>query len=178
MDKIFLVVLFLTATYSSSAQQLTASDAESKVSFVIKNMGISVNGTLSGLKGKMQFDPQNLAASAFDVAVDVNTINTNNNKRNDHLKTDDFFDVAKYPAIRIATTQIVSKGGNNYKAIANLTIKNVTKKIGFDFVAISTGSGYRFTSSFTINRRDFGVGGSSMIMSDIVNVNLNVTGKK
>lgn len=178
MNKIFLIAFFLITCFVSSAQQLTISEVESKVSFVIRNMGMNVDGTLKGLKGAMKFDPKSLAASAFDVTVEVNTINTNNTKRDGHLKKDDFFGAAKYPTIRIVTTQIVSKGSNNYKAIGNLTIKNITKKIGFDFTANTLASGYQFKSSFTINRRDFGVGGSSMTMGDIVTVNLDVVGKK
>ncbi len=178
MNRILLVVFHLVVGFTSSAQQLTVSDAESKIAFVIKNIGLDVDGTLKGLKGTMQFDAKNLSASAFDMTVDVNTINTGIDKRDNDLKKEGFFDIAKYPAIRIATTQIVSKGGNNFKAIANLTIKNITRKIGFDFTATPTASGYSFLSSFTINRRDFGVGGSSMIMGDIVKVNLSVGGKK
>ncbi len=177
MNKFFLAVCFLILSVAVSAQQ-TLNDAESKVGFTIKNMGIDVNGTLKGLNGKIQFDPKNLNKSSFDVTVDVNTINTDNAKRDAHLKTDDFFDAVKYPVIRIVSSQMVSKGGNNYKAVGMLTIKNVTKKIGFDFTATPTAVGYTFTSAFVINRKDFGVGGSSMIMGDEVKVSLNIKATK
>lgn len=75
MNKFFLAVCFLILSVAVSAQQ-TLNDAESKVGFTIKNMGIDVNGTLKGLNGKIQFDPKNLNKSSFDVTVDVNTINT------------------------------------------------------------------------------------------------------
>lgn len=179
MQKIyFLMTCLFVLQFAATAQSLTASDAESNVSFVIKNIGINVNGTLSGLKGKMYFDPKNLNSSSFDMTVDVNTINTNNTKRDNHLKTDDFFDAAKFPVIHIKTTKIVSKGGNNYAASAILTIKNVSKNISFAFVAKPSAAGYTFTGGFTINRRDFGVGGSSMIMSDHVKVDLMVVAKR
>lgn len=178
MNKILIVVLFLSAFFTCDAQQLIVSEADSKVRFTIKNMRINVDGTLKGLKGKMHFDPKNITTSAFDVTVDVNTINTENAKRDAHLKKEDFFDAAKYPTIRIVTSQIVSKGGDSYKAVGTLTIKNVSKKIGFDFTATPAASGYEFKSSFTINRRDFSVGGNSMMMGDIVTVNLGVSGRR
>jgi len=178
MIKIFLSALFFTVCNISVAQQLSVSDTDSKVGFTIKNIGLNVEGSLKDLKGKMQFDPKSLSSSGFDVTVEAATINTGNAKRDEHLKKSDFFDAAKYPTVRIATSQIVSKGRNKYKAIANLTIKNITKKIGFDFTATAITSGYVFTSSFTLNRRDFGVGGSSMTLGDIVTVNLEVVGKK
>ncbi len=171
------ILLFIAISFFSLglyAQQFTISDAESKVAFAIKNIGLNVAGSLKGLKGMIQFNPKNLNASMFDVTVDINTINTSNNKRDAHLKKEDFFDAATYPAIRIATTQMVAKGGNNYRAIANLTIKNIIKKITFDFIATPTPTGYKFMSSFIINRLDFKVGGTSMLMDDIVMVQLSV----
>ncbi|MFV0605352.1 MAG: YceI family protein [Niabella sp.] len=178
MNKIAWVLVFFLLTNVMQAQTLMPVDAQSKVVFTIKNMGMNVDGVLSGVKGKLVFNPRKLSASSFDVTVDVNTINTDNEKRDKHLKTDDFFDAAQYPVIRIASTTIVSKGGNKYKAIAMLSIKKITKKIGFDFVAVPITGGYQFTGSFVINRREFDVGGSSMTMGDNVTVNLNVQANK
>lgn len=161
-----------------AAQALKVSNADSKISFVIKNLGVNVDGTLQGLKGKINFDPTNPATSVFDVTVDVSTINTNNQRRDKHLKSDDYFDVAKYPVMRFASSQIVAKGGNHYKAIGTLTIKNVSKKVGIDFTATPSAKTYTFTGSFTINRRDFSVGGNSMIMGDMVSVQLKAVAAK
>lgn len=175
-------ILFLLSAFVvfnvGFGQNLTPSDADSKVAFVIKNVGIGVDGTLKGLKGNIKFDPKNLSASSFDVTVDVATINTDNTKRDNHLRNDDFFDAPKYPTIRIRTTKISSSGGNNHAASATLTIKNKSKNISLPFTAKPTSNGYTFTGSFTINRLDFGVGGSSLTMSDDVKVNLTVVAKK
>lgn len=174
MSKIFLAIIFLVSAPILKAQQLAFSDADSKVAFVIKNMGMDVNGTLKGLKGTIQFDPKNFTSGTFDVTVDVGTINTGNTKRDNHLKAEDYFDAGKYPVMRIKSAQIVAKDGNNYKAVVMLTIKNITKKIGLDFTAIPSASGYRFSSIFKIDRRAFGVGGNSMILGDEVKVNISV----
>ena len=176
--KTFLILLVALLSISGFAQNLTPSDADSKISFVIKNMGVNVDGSLKGLKGKMSFDPKKPAASQFDVTVDVNTINTDNKRRDDHLKKDDFFDAEKYPTIGIKTTSIQAKGNNVYFAKAVLTMHGVSKNIQFDFTATPVQGGYQFKAEFSVDRKEYGVGGNSMTMSDNVKVSLDVVGKK
>lgn len=171
----FLGMLFFSFSFG---QSLTPSDADSKIAFKIKNMGINVDGSFKGLKGAMKFNPKNLAGSLFDVTVDAATINTENTKRDKHLKTEDFFDVAKYPTVGIKTTKILAKGRNTYFAKAVLTMHGVSRNIQFRFIAKPTANGYHFTGGFPLNRKDFGIGGNSMTMSDDVSVSLDVTAKK
>lgn len=179
MLKKAVAILFVSFLgFNSFAQTLVPSDADSKISFAIKNMGLSVEGTLKGLKGRMDFDPKNLQACLFEVTVEVNTINTDNKKRDAHLMKDDFFDAIKYPVISIKTTSIQAKNANTYFAKAVLTMHGVTKNIQFDFIAIPVNSGYSFKAQFTVNRKDYGIGGNSMTMGDEVKVSLDVVGKK
>ncbi len=179
MLKKTVAILFVSFLgFNSFSQTLTPSDADSKISFAIKNMGLSVVGIIKGLKGKMDFDPKNLQASMFDVTVDVNTINTDNKKRDAHLMKDDFFDATKYPVISIKTTSIQAKNANTYFAKAALTMHGVTKNIQFDFIASPIDAGYNFKAQFTVNRIDYGIGGNSMTMGDEVKVSLDVMGKK
>lgn len=179
MLKKTIAALFILFLYTGAfAQTLTPSDADSKVSFAIKNMGIGVDGTLKGLKGKMVFNPKNLKTSLFEVSVDVSTINTDNTRRDNHLKKPDFFDEEKYPVITIKTTSITAKEGNNYTANAVLTMHGISKNIRFDFIADPVSSGYNFKAEFTVNRKDYGIGGNSMTMGDDVKVTLDVVGKK
>jgi len=104
--RIVTILLVSCLFFYSSAQSLTPSNADSKISFTIKNMGMDVNGTFSNLAGKMNFNPKNLKSSLFDVTVDVITVNTGVKKRDDHLQKSDFFDAAKFPTISIKTTSI------------------------------------------------------------------------
>ncbi|MCH5717611.1 YceI family protein [Niabella hibiscisoli] len=176
--KTFLFLFAAVISVSSFAQNLTPSATDSKISFVIKNMGVNVDGSVTGLKGKMSFDPKKLSASQFDVTVDANTINTDNKRRDDHLKKDDFFDVEKYPTIGIKTSSIQAKGNNVYFAKAVLTMHGVSKNIQFDFVATPVQGGYNFKAEFSVDRKEYGIGGNSMTMGDNVKVNLDVVGKK
>ncbi|ANH80373.1 hypothetical protein A8C56_04700 [Niabella ginsenosidivorans] len=179
MKKIILAFCALLFTQINlSAQVLKPVDAESKVAFVIKNMGMDVNGTLKGLKGTIQIDPSNAGKSNFDVTVDVNTINTGIEKRDHHLKGSDFFDAAKYPEIRLQSKRILHKSGDTYYAEAVLTMHGISKEIKFDFIAKPVAGGYQFTGGFSLIRQDYKIGGNSMTMSDKVNVVLSVTAKK
>ncbi len=173
---LFLSALFFIYSGSLCAQStLTPVDADSKIHFVIKNFGIKTNGDFKGLKGNIKFYPANLAASSFDVTVDAGTIDTDNDSRDEHLRKAEYFNTPTYKTIQFKSTKVVlSKVAGRYYMFGNLTIKGVTKPVEFGFAAKSKNGGYVFDGEFKINRRDFGVGGSSVSMSDYLNVSLSV----
>ncbi|MHA4842676.1 YceI family protein [Flavitalea antarctica] len=151
---------------------------ESKIEFKIRNFGFSVTGRFSGLEGKIFFDPASPANSSVNVSVDANTIDTDNNTRDNHLRKDDYFDVANYPRIRFVSSGIIpGKKSGEYVINGKLTIKKVTKDISFPFTAKTLSAGYRLKGEFRINRRDFGVGGGSTV-SDNLLVCLEVVTRK
>jgi len=153
-------------------------DQGSSVQFTIRNLGFKVNGSFSGLDGKIQFDPNDLAASTFDVTVDANTVNTDNTMRDEHLRKESYFDIKNYPRIRFLSTHITSSGKNGgFIVSGKLTIKNQTKDISFPFSASLSNEKYLFKGTFKINRKDFDIGGSSTI-SDELEVNLNILADK
>lgn len=173
----FIAVLLLNS--SAFAQKYIPIDAESKVSFVIKNFGLKVDGQLKGIKGSISFDPNALNNSAFNVSVNANTINTDNSARDKHLRKEDYFHVEKFPTISYASTKISKTGtAGKYTVVGNLTMKGTTKPIEFDFTATPTNNGFNFKGSFTINRRDFNVGGKSLPLSDNLTVNLDIATNK
>jgi len=129
------------------------------------------SGVIGGLKGTIDFDQNNIAASKFDVTVDANTLNTGNWLKNKHAKADDFFDVDHYPTIRFISSKIVPFN-KAYKVTGNLTIKNVTKPVEIPFIFSETGNTGKFTGYFTINKNDYlliktGVGDSVKIVLSI-----------
>jgi len=172
MKYFFGSLLIFCIGFSSFAQpathQYTPSDAGSSVTFSIKNFGLNSSGSFSGLLGNIVFDGQNPGSCSFDVTLNAASINTNNDVRDDHLKKEAYFDVVKYPRIRLVSTSVgaVDKGGH-YTFTGNLTIKDMTKEISFPFLATPVGDDYIFKGSFTINRRDFGIGGSSTLSNNL-----------
>lgn len=135
-------------------------------------MGINVSGSMSGLQADLQFNQASLASNVINASVDANTINTDNDSRDEHLKSADFFDVARYPKITLKSVSLRHKSGNNYSGTFNLEIKNKTKQIEIPFIYTETGNSATFKGSFKINRLDFGIGDSSLILSNEATVSI------
>jgi len=176
MKHLFLTVLTLCISTLIFAQEYKPTDAGSAIDFVIKNFGLNSKGSFSGLDGKIKFDPANPGNSSFDVSIAAASVNTDNEMRDGHLKKESYFDVEKYPRIRLVSTSVTG-GSGNYTFNGKLTIKDKTKDISFPFIATAMGEDYIFKGSFTINRRDFEVGGGSTISNNCT-VNLTVLAKK
>jgi polyisoprenoid-binding protein YceI len=164
---LFIPILFIIATGAAFAQG-NAAIGHSTITFQIKNLGINTHGSIGGLKAEAKFNPADLPGSAIEASVDVNTINTDNEKRDHHLKSDDFFDVAKYPLIKLKSISFKHKSGSNYVGVFSLTIKDKTKQVEIPF----SYNADSFKGEFKINRRDYGIGGSSMIMADEVTITI------
>lgn len=147
-------------------------DSNEAVTFIIKNFGINTSGEFKGLKGTIKWDAQNPSASVFNVTVDANSINTGIDMRDSHLRKEEYFNVEKFPVITFTSTAVTSNA-----VTGNLTIKGITKQISFPFTVKSSAGGYLFEGSFDINRRDFGIGGGSVSLSNNVTVNLKVQAK-
>ena len=167
--KKYLLLLLPVALFAFAIPEFRPVDKSDSVTFTIKNFGISTKGEFQGLKGSIKWDAANPSNSSFDVSVDVNTINTAIDMRDKDLKEEKWFDVSKYPTINFKSTSVTATN-----VTGNLTIKGVTKQISFPFSVIPVASGYRFEGSFALNRKDFGVGGSSFTLSDNAQVMLKI----
>lgn len=143
-------------------------------------MGIwDVSGTITNMQGIINFDKANLNSSVFDVTVTVNTINTKSEKRDTHLKKEDFFETDKWPTIRFKSTKITDQD-SVFTVIGNLTIKDITKQLVVPFTIIETDSTFTFSGSHVINRIDYNVGVdyNSFMIKDEITVNVICVIKK
>ncbi len=179
MKYAFLIFGFLFISNAMLAQKtLVPQGDKSKVHFVIKNLGINTGGDLGGLEGKIIINEKDITKSKADVSVKVETIDTDNERRDKHLRSADYFEVDKHPTIRIVSSSIVKDTkGEGYLFNGNITIKAVTKAISFPFVVLKNADGYLLTGEFSINRLDFAIGGNSATMSDNVKVELSIFAK-
>lgn len=101
----------------------------SEVSFKIKHLMIStVTGIFTSFDGEIEADKENLSDAKFNFSAEINSINTNNEQRDGHLKSPDFFDAANYPKLTFESTSFTKKG-DDYKLQGNLTLRGVTKPI-------------------------------------------------
>ncbi|MGN6435000.1 MAG: YceI family protein [Agriterribacter sp.] len=179
MKHLLLIILFAASVFSASSQHFVPKDDGSAIKFKIRNFGINVDGSFKGLSGKIMFNPDSLAVSHFDVSIQTNTINTGIDQRDSHLQQEEYFDVSKYPTIHFISTKITPSTSKEFLFVfGKLTIKGVTKEISFPFKVTPQGDDYLFEGEFTLDRRDYNVGGGSITMSDKATVYLSVLGKK
>lgn len=152
-----IIILLLTILISSVFGQTIDAD-KSFVKFKVRNMSIrDVHGTIIDMQGTVKFDSQNLDSAIFDVSVDLNTINTADEKRDAHLKNEDFFEIEKWSTINFRSLQITEQD-SVYSVTGNLTIKDVTKQVVVPFSIIETDSTITFTGGEIVNRIDYNVG--------------------
>ena len=151
--KPILIVLFSFITYASlSAQSINAE--KSVVKFKTTALMVdSVNGTFTGMKGEIQFDVNDLSGSSFNVCIDPSSVNTENQKRDDHLKNEDFFEVSKYLEICFVSTSI-KKTKSGFETTGNLSMHGITKEIKIPF----TFENNTFTGELKIKRLNYKIG--------------------
>ena len=152
----YLILSWMLFAFGVQAQVIN--EEKSMVKFELSNMGIrTVEGTIKGMKGKIVLNEDNLKNATIEASVDVNTINTENKKRDDHLKNEDFFEVEKYSTIKFISSEVVADE-DSFIAIGTLTLKGVSKKVNIPF-QINRSEGKRILEgSLTINRKDYQVG--------------------
>lgn len=159
---LFLISLCIWA--SSHAQ--TIDSGKSSVSFEVSNMAFkTVSGSFSGMKGKIKFDPKSISSSSFEVCIDAASVNTENKKRDDHLRNEDFFEVDRFPTICFRSKEI-KKEEEGFRTRGVLTIHGVTREVVIPF-SFSKGE---LVGQLTIDRNDFGVGdgyGSFMVGNEV-----------
>jgi polyisoprenoid-binding protein YceI len=150
-------------------------EKSSSVKFFINNFGISTEGSFGGIKGDIDFNPSKLRDASFDMSVDAESVFTKNRTRDNHLKSRDYFYVEKYPTIYLISKSITKAPlKNQYWFEGELMIKDVTRQIKFQFTAEQDKSGYLFKANFRINRRDYFIGSSSLVLSNNVDVELSI----
>jgi polyisoprenoid-binding protein YceI len=174
---VILLVATLSVFYSNSllAQNWEVKSVE--VSFRIKNAGLAVNGSFGGFKGSVVFNPANVSAAELKGTVDVATIETGINMRNNHLKKEEYFNAEKFPVISMVSKKI-TKTEKGYSGQFDIKIKGVTKQLTIPLTFTDQGKSAVLSSSFEINRLDFGVGSKGMVMSSTATVGITATLEK
>jgi polyisoprenoid-binding protein YceI len=131
------------------------------------NVVSTVRGQLGRITGKVEYDGKDINSVKADVAVDMNGINTQNENRDKHLRSPDFFDVANHPALTFKSKRVEPGSAGKFKLVGDLTIRGNTKEVVLDVEGpspIMTSTGGRGTTVLTgasattrISRKEFGV---------------------
>lgn len=185
-----LMALTVAASPSPVSAQATTwqlDPAHSNAQFTVRHLGISnVQGEFTKITGTVVIDDSDISKSSVNTTIDVNSVDTRDQNRDNDLKSDHFFDVAKYPTMTFQSTKILKTGDDTAKMTGNLTIHGITKEVTFDVTGptkpIKVMGTRRGASATTkINRQDFGLkygtnilpGGDELI-GDTITIMLDV----
>jgi polyisoprenoid-binding protein YceI len=172
-----IATLVLAMAMNAAAQSYHPADAKSTVKFTIKNFGINTSGNFKGLQGSIAWDAAAPDKSMFDISIDATTVNTDVESRDNHLRKEEYFNVAQYPKISFKSDKVTASG-KSFTVSGKLSIKGVIKDISFPFTITPKEDGLLFEGSFQINRKDFKVGGNSAVLGDNVTIELSVFAEK
>jgi polyisoprenoid-binding protein YceI len=159
-------ILFVGSTAFAAFAPLKLDRTHSKVSFTAATVIFDVDGEFGEFSVDIDGDPSKPETVKVEASIDVASINTHNAKRDDHLKSPDFFDVAKYPKIRFTSIGVKSKG-SQLIVKGNLTMHGKTKLVSIPLKVAKgkNGAGVDTTTykgKLTIDRNDFGIGTDSI----------------
>ncbi len=157
--------LVLLRPAASSAVQYKVDPAHTAVTFQVRHLFSKVNGRFDKFDGKIDFDPGQLEKTVVEGSIDAASINTNEEKRDKHLRSKAFFHAEKYPKITFASTGVsdVDMAKKTGKLHGNLTIHGVEKPVVLDVAFLGAGKDpwgnerAGFTAKTTINRKDYGL---------------------
>ena len=173
-----IIGMVITAGMVLYATNWNVDTANAKVGFSVKGPFGTVNGTFTGLQAKIRFDPADLGGSSVEASIDANTVSSGVGLRNHHLKSEEqYLNTDKYPRISYKSGKI-EKTGSGYKAIGQLTIKDVTKPVEIPFTFTANGNGGEFKGDFTFKREDFNIGKAGGSIGDMITIHLDVPVKK
>ena len=176
MKKLNAMIVMLLVTGSVLAQTTwTVDKSHSKLGFSVPHMMISeVDGTFNSFEAKITASKEDFSDASIELTADVNTIDTNSEGRDKHLKSPDFFDAAQFPTLTFKSTAVKKTGEKTYKVTGDLTMHGVTKSVELDATLLGATqgrdgkkiTGWKVTG--TINRIDFKVGTSGPGVGDEV----------
>ncbi len=184
MKNLVLTLTLIFASVFTFAQKLTLDPNHAKLQFEVTHMTISnVDGEFKKFDVKLENTQSDFFDAKFTVTADINSIDTGIEKRDEHLKSPDFFDAKKYPSLKFVTTSFVKGNNNNYTLTGNLTLHGVTKPVTLNVKyngnvvnPMSKKKTYGFTVTGSFKRSDFSLGSNfpEAVLSDAVQISSNL----
>jgi polyisoprenoid-binding protein YceI len=179
-----------TAVPVQATTKWTLDKVHSNVLFSVSHLVVSdVEGSFKGYDGMMENTKADYSDAKINFSADVSTISTDNENRDKHLKSDDFFNAEKFPKITFVSSSFQPLGDNKYKLTGSLTIRDVTKTVTFDVkyggsVNAMGGTHIGFKAKTTINRFDYNLKwdktteAGGMVVGKDVDITVNIDFKK
>ncbi|MEO8887640.1 MAG: YceI family protein [Mucilaginibacter sp.] len=185
MKKIFAFLTIAALTVSTVIAQSTwkVDKAHARLQFTITHLAISdVDGFFKDFDVTIVSAKPDFSDAKITLVVQTASVNTDNNKRDTHLKSDEFFDVTKYPTMNFVSTSVTPTSAGHFKLVGNLTLHGVTKPVTMDLWHRATivnpqtqkeSAGFKVTGSIKRSDFNFGRGFRSPILGDEVTITAN-----
>jgi len=160
--------------------------SHTNIGFTIRHLISKVRGTFSALAGTIELDEKDLTRSSVEVEIDVASISTREPKRDDHLRSADFFDAEKFPKLTFVSRQVLARDGKVAQVIGDLTIHGVTRQVTLDVEDLGRARDpwgnqrLAFEATTQIKRQDFGLEWNAVLetggflVGDKVEINLEL----
>ena len=174
------VAAMALTTVTAGSKDFSVDRSHSTVEFKIRHLLTKVTGNFREFDGAIKYDPENPGGSTVEFTAQAASIDTANTKRDEHLRSPDFFDAGKFPQLSFKSTSVKKKGEGELEVTGKLTIKDVTKEVTIPVEVAGVmaspfgGEVAGFESNFTIDRTDYGVawnraleGGGSILGDDV-----------
>lgn len=173
---LYISLIISTLSYYVETQAQSWKPITTAITFKIKHsLGATAEGSFKGFAGSINFDPMNLATATIKATIDAKSIDTGINIRDNTMRSDDYFDVTKYPRISMVSTKIEKTiKENEFIGYFNLTIKNVTKNVKIPFTFTQNNTQGIFKGSFSINRTEYGIGEKSALLGDTATIFITI----
>ena len=177
-----LMGLFMLAIAPVAVAQDYAFDVNhTHILYSVSHFGFSnVHGEFLGFEGDVTFDPENIEAARFDVTIDVASVSSGFETRDEHMRGEDWFNVAEFPTMHFITTGVEQTGDDTARMTGDLTLKGVTQSVTLD-VSL-TGEGrhpfnpnrqiYGFLATTSFNRTDFGMDYGVPFLGDEISITI------
>lgn len=147
-----------------STQKWAIDPSHSEIQFKVKHLMITtVTGSFGKFEGSAETEGNDFSTAKISFSADIDSIDTKSEQRDAHLKSPDFFDAGSHPKLSFESTEMISKGGNDYTLKGNLSIRGVSKPIELEVESAGIANDpwgnakAGFTLSGKINRKDFGL---------------------
>jgi polyisoprenoid-binding protein YceI len=177
---VFIAIFAVTALVTAQSEW-KFDKVHSSVTFSIRHMVISeVSGNFKDFSVVLKSEKEDFSDATVESTIQVASISTDNDYRDKHLKSDDFFNAEKFPEIKFKSTKFEKLGDNKYKITGDLTMRDVTKKVTFDAVlngTLKTDKGVlsAWKATTTINRFDYNLKWNKTIETGGLMVGQDVT---
>lgn len=175
------VVLPLAAAVGIAAagpRPFTIDRSHSEINFVVEAKLLDVHGFFDSFTVNVQFDPDTVANSTVQILIDPRSINTRSNRRDNHLRTCDFFCVDSFPGITFQSKRVTRVGPDRFRIDGDITMRGITRELSVPArMMFNEPGGARFSGQFDLNRHDFAINGDGGggIINDSIHVSFNFT---